>query len=91
MAREDERARYREAAQLALNQLDWCVEYFRSIHKPRIAQQLARNHAAISRRIQDGADGSRIEDGAGGSRIQKGASGSRIQKGADGSGSRKRA
>lgn len=55
MARDEETARYREAAQLALDQLDWCVEYLRSIRKPRIAKQLARNHAAISRRLHHSA------------------------------------
>ena len=57
MARQDDAARYRQAAQLALSQLMWCIEYFRGIHKTRIADQLARNHAAISRRLEDSADG----------------------------------
>jgi hypothetical protein len=56
MARDDETARYQQAAQLALDQLEWCVEYFRSINKPRLSKQLARNHAAISRRLQSNAD-----------------------------------
>jgi hypothetical protein len=54
MAREDEEtARYRRAAELALGQLEWCIEYLRSIHKARLARQLAKNHAAIRRRLQD--------------------------------------
>jgi hypothetical protein len=57
MARDDEAARYRQAAQLALDQLDWCVEYLRSIHKTRISRQLARNCAAISRRLRDNPHG----------------------------------
>jgi hypothetical protein len=57
MARDDEAARYREAAQLALDQLDWCVEYLRSIRKTRISRQLARNRAAISRRLRADVDG----------------------------------
>ncbi len=56
MARDEEAARYRRAAQLALSQLDWCVEYFRSIRKPRIARQLAKNHARITRRLHNGSD-----------------------------------
>jgi hypothetical protein len=56
MAHDEETARYRRAAQLALDQLDWCVHYLRSIRKYRLAQQLARNHAAISRRFRDDAD-----------------------------------
>ncbi len=57
MAREDDAARYQQAAELALGQLMWCIEYLRGIHKTRIADQLARNHAAISRRLQESADG----------------------------------
>jgi hypothetical protein len=54
---EEAAARYRRAAQLALGQLEWCVEYLRRIHKNRLARQLAKNHAAISRRLRDNADG----------------------------------
>lgn len=57
MARDEETARYRRAAQLALGQLEWCVEYLRGIREPRIANQLAKNHAAISRRLHNDADG----------------------------------
>jgi hypothetical protein len=56
MARDDEAARYRQAAQLALDQLEWCVHYLRSIRKTQISQQLARNRAAISRRLSDQLD-----------------------------------
>ena len=52
MARDEETARYHHAAELALGQLEWCVEYLRSIHKNRLAKQLAKNRAAISRRLQ---------------------------------------
>jgi hypothetical protein len=58
MARERESARYRQAAQLALDQLDWCIDYLRRIHKPTLARQLARNRSAIGRRLeQRAADG----------------------------------
>jgi hypothetical protein len=57
MAREDESARYREAAEAALGQLMWCIEYLRGIRKTRLSEQLARNHAAISRRLQDAENG----------------------------------
>jgi hypothetical protein len=53
MAREQESARYREAAEAALGQLMWCIEYLRGIRKTRLSEQLARNHAAISRRLRD--------------------------------------
>jgi hypothetical protein len=52
MSRDEETARYRRATQLALDQLEWCVEYLRKIHKHRLASQLAKNHASISRRAQ---------------------------------------
>lgn len=51
MARGDERALQRKAAQLALEQLDWCVEYLRRIRKTALANQLAANRAEISRRL----------------------------------------
>jgi hypothetical protein len=56
MARDEEAARYRKAAQMALDQLEWCIGYFRDVRKPRISKQLAKNHAAISRKLRDGAD-----------------------------------
>jgi hypothetical protein len=52
MAREQESARYRQAAQLALDQLDWCIDYLRRIHKPMLARELARNRSAIGRRLE---------------------------------------
>jgi hypothetical protein len=57
MDRDEEAARYRRAAQLALGQLEWCVEYLRAIRKHRLAQQLAKNHAAISRRLREKENG----------------------------------
>ena len=53
MARDDDAARYRQAAQMTLDQLDWCVDYLRSIHKNRMAKQLARNRATIKRRVEE--------------------------------------
>ena len=52
MEQDEETARYRRAAELALDQLEWCVAYLRKIRKFRLAQQLEKNHAAISRRLQ---------------------------------------
>lgn len=51
MTRDEKTARERKAAELALDQLDWCVTYFRSIRKTRISNQLARNRDEIIRRL----------------------------------------
>jgi hypothetical protein len=48
---DDETARYREAARLALDQLDWCINYLRTIRKGKIAGALAENRSAIARRL----------------------------------------
>jgi hypothetical protein len=57
MAGDREAVRYREAALIALDQLDWCVEYLRQIRKTQIADRVARNRSAIMRRL--GPDGDR--------------------------------
>jgi hypothetical protein len=51
MARDSEAERYRKAAQMTLEQLDWCVEYLRSLRKPRIAKQVAKNRSTIASRL----------------------------------------
>jgi hypothetical protein len=51
MARDDEAERYRKAALLALDQVDWCVDYLRSIRKTEISKQIDRNRSAILRRL----------------------------------------
>lgn len=53
MDEDDEAARYREAARLALQQVDWCVSYLRGIRKREIAQAMAENSSAIARRLED--------------------------------------
>ena len=56
-ANEDEQAhdreleRYREAAERALDQLDWCVEYLHLVRKPEIARAIARNRRQILERL----------------------------------------
>lgn len=50
MTRNQEAERYREAAQLALDQLDWCIAYLDRIRKPRIAQALRQNRKTIMER-----------------------------------------
>jgi hypothetical protein len=44
--------RYREAAELAIEQLDWCIAYLRKIGKPRIARALQANRNAIVKRAR---------------------------------------
>jgi len=56
MAGEDEAARYRHAALMALDQLDWCAEYLRRIGKPQIADRVARNRATLIRRLSEVGD-----------------------------------
>ena len=50
MARDDTE-RYRQAAQDALEQLDWCIGYLHGIHKTKISSQLARNRSHIKRNL----------------------------------------
>ena len=51
MTKNDETARYREAAHRALDQLDWCIEYLRSIRRTQISKQLAENRSRIERTL----------------------------------------
>lgn len=50
MAR-DETDRYRQAAEDALQQLDWCIGYLHGIRKTQISTQLAKNRAYIKRSL----------------------------------------
>lgn len=43
--------RYRQAAEDALGQLDWCIGYLHGIRKERISAHLARNRAHIRREL----------------------------------------
>ena len=47
----DEVDRYRQAAEVALQQLDWTINYLLRIRKPEIARSLAKNQGAIRRRL----------------------------------------
>ena len=49
----DKTERYRQAADDALGQLDWCSRYLREIRHPRIASQLAKNTAHIRRSLRE--------------------------------------
>ena len=43
----EEAARYRQAAEDALQQLDWCIGYLNGIRKLKISRALARNRNYI--------------------------------------------
>jgi hypothetical protein len=47
----DQEERYRQAAEDALQQLDWCIGYLHGIHKTPISRQLARNRSYIRRNL----------------------------------------
>ncbi len=44
---DDELARYRQAAEDALQQLDWCIGYLHGIRKVEISRALAKNRSYI--------------------------------------------
>lgn len=50
--RHREAERYRGAAELALEQLAWSIEYLRRIRKPGIARVLEQNRKIIVERYQ---------------------------------------
>jgi len=45
--RDGELERYRQAAEDALQQLDWCIGYLHGIRKTEISRALAKNRAHI--------------------------------------------
>ena len=47
----DELERYRQAAEDALQQLDWCIGYLHGIRKVGISRALAKNRAYIRTRL----------------------------------------
>ena len=50
MAR-DQAERYRQAAEDALGQLEWCIGYLHGIRKTSISAQLAKNRSHIRRQL----------------------------------------
>ena len=50
---DEEIERYQEAADSALGQLEWIVEYLHKIRKPGIARALDRNRRQIIEEIRD--------------------------------------
>lgn len=47
----DTQERYRQAAEDALQQLDWCIGYLHGIRKTPISRQLARNRTYIRQNL----------------------------------------
>jgi len=47
----EEAMRYRQAAEDALQQLDWCIGYLHGIRKMQISRSLARNRNHIRRHL----------------------------------------
>jgi hypothetical protein len=50
-SRRSESDRYRQAAEDALQQLDWAIGYLHGIHKVEISRALARNRSHIRRQL----------------------------------------
>ena len=46
-----EAIRYRQAAEDALQQLDWCIGYLHGIRKSQLSARLAMNRTAIKRNL----------------------------------------
>lgn len=51
MAATQSEERYRQAAEDALQQLDWCIGYLHGIRKLKLSTQLARNRSYIKRNL----------------------------------------
>ena len=52
----EEAERYRQAAEDALGQLDWCIGYLHGIRKQQISAALAKNRAYIRRQLMHEAE-----------------------------------
>jgi hypothetical protein len=50
--RRSETARLREAAETAIDQLDWVISYFHRIRKHQLATSLKRNRDTIVKRMR---------------------------------------
>ena len=53
---DDELERYRQAAEDALQQLDWCIGYLHGIRKTEISRALAKNRAQIRTQLMQRAE-----------------------------------
>ena len=54
--RDREVERYRQAAEDALQQLDWCIGYLHGIRKTEISRALSRNRSHIRSQLMDRAE-----------------------------------
>ena len=59
---DDETARYRQATHLALDQLQWCVGYLRTIRATKISEHVDRSRTALIRRVREIEDDSAHHD-----------------------------
>ena len=50
-SKQDETERYKQAAEDALQQLDWAIGYLHGIRKTEISSALAKNRSFIRRRL----------------------------------------
>ena len=50
---ENQAEKYRQAAEDALQQLDWCIGYLHGIRKGAISRQLARNRSYIRQHLME--------------------------------------
>jgi hypothetical protein len=53
MASDRDVERYKQAAEDALQQLDWCIGYLHGIHKTKISAQLAKNRSFIKKHLME--------------------------------------
>jgi ABC-type branched-subunit amino acid transport system ATPase component len=54
--KQDEVDRYRQAAEDALQQLDWTIGYLHGIRKTEISKALAKNRSYIRKKLMDEPD-----------------------------------
>jgi hypothetical protein len=52
----EEVERYRQAAEDALQQLDWCIGYLHGIRKTQISRALSRNRSHIRTRLMEASE-----------------------------------
>jgi hypothetical protein len=55
-SKQEEADRYRQAAEDALQQLDWTIGYLHGIHKTDISKALAKNRSYIRRNLMGEAE-----------------------------------